>query len=424
MKFSVFFRTLAVMGAGYLLLSVAYLWVPKHQSYLVVLSAQTTTHVCDTPSPAADTDTRTSLPLGVCWDGLDTSNPPQVVLNPIWTVIVDSQPSNLTMTKTGVASPTGEYFYTGVAALPLGIHTVSMQVADQSGKTAMAVPPIQLTITKPLPVNQPPTVVVGSNTSAVVGSPITLSGVITDDGLPLTISPDGLRIPTATRIVDANLDVWTIGSGTMSQSILRNGVADNGGFGSKLLWYKNSVYALGTDAGWYQWRTTTWARLGTVDPGTTTVPPTPVYLTQSWTQTSGPDVIVFGSASAPQTTATFNTPGVYIARLTVSDGLLTAMSEVTVTATAPQMNVITAVTKTTTCNLVVTGVTPPDTQPAWTFQGLYGVTNPTNAVGRSVSAPPYIGTVSVPSGVYKVTASWTRKGVPTVMAQTQNVYCS
>ena len=58
-------------------------------------------------------------------------------------------------------------------------------------------------------------------------------------------------------------------------------------------------------------------------------------LTQSWTMASGPGNATFADASAPQTTVTFDQPGVYILRLTASDDELSAYDEVTVTVTAP-----------------------------------------------------------------------------------------
>jgi hypothetical protein len=53
-------------------------------------------------------------------------------------------------------------------------------------------------------------------------------------------------------------------------------------------------------------------------------------LTVTWTQVSGPGTVVFGDAAAVDTDATFSEAGIYVLRLTVSDGELSAMDEIEV----------------------------------------------------------------------------------------------
>ncbi len=67
--------------------------------------------------------------------------------------------------------------------------------------------------------------------------------------------------------------------------------------------------------------------------------PTGAPVTQTWTQQSGPGTVSFGSANAAVTSATFNTAGVYVLRLTASDTALSAFDEVTVNVTAAPTNV-------------------------------------------------------------------------------------
>jgi hypothetical protein len=59
--------------------------------------------------------------------------------------------------------------------------------------------------------------------------------------------------------------------------------------------------------------------------------PKPRKLTVAWTQTSGPGSTMFGNPARAVTTADFSAPGVYVLRLTASDGSLFAFDEVTVT---------------------------------------------------------------------------------------------
>jgi len=55
-------------------------------------------------------------------------------------------------------------------------------------------------------------------------------------------------------------------------------------------------------------------------------------LTYIWTTVSAPGVVTFGTANSLQTTASFALGGIYVLRLSVSDGDLTSTSDVTITA--------------------------------------------------------------------------------------------
>jgi CubicO group peptidase (beta-lactamase class C family) len=57
-------------------------------------------------------------------------------------------------------------------------------------------------------------------------------------------------------------------------------------------------------------------------------------LTTSWAKVSGAGEVTFGDASALKSTASFGSAGVYVLRLTASDGTLTASDDVQVTVTA------------------------------------------------------------------------------------------
>ena len=54
-------------------------------------------------------------------------------------------------------------------------------------------------------------------------------------------------------------------------------------------------------------------------------------LTFTWSQVSGPGVVVFGSANSVSTTAQFSVPGTYVLRLTASDSQLSSSDETTIT---------------------------------------------------------------------------------------------
>jgi uncharacterized protein YjiK len=61
--------------------------------------------------------------------------------------------------------------------------------------------------------------------------------------------------------------------------------------------------------------------------------PAPPALTATWSQVSGPSTVVFGDATAVDTTAAVRIAGTYVVRLTVSDGELTASDQATLTFT-------------------------------------------------------------------------------------------
>jgi len=66
--------------------------------------------------------------------------------------------------------------------------------------------------------------------------------------------------------------------------------------------------------------------------------PTPPNLTKQWTKVSGPGTVTFASPTAAVTTATFSLSGVYVVRLTGSDGTLSSSDTAQVTVNPAVMN--------------------------------------------------------------------------------------
>jgi hypothetical protein len=71
--------------------------------------------------------------------------------------------------------------------------------------------------------------------------------------------------------------------------------------------------------------------------------PTGSSLTTAWSAVSGPGVVTFLAPSSPVTTASFSQSGVYVLRLTASDGALSSFDELTVTVN-PAVPVISSFT--------------------------------------------------------------------------------
>ena len=102
--------------------------------------------------------------------------------------------------------------------------------------------------------------------------------------------------------------------------------------------------------------------------------PTGAAVTSTWTKSSGPGLVTFANASSPETTATFDQAGTYALRLTASDTLLTAFSEVTITVNpavvtpptnvAPTVNAGAAATITLPAGATLNGVVSDDGLPA------------------------------------------------------------
>src|SRR4029453_12682270 len=70
------------------------------------------------------------------------------------------------------------------------------------------------------------------------------------------------------------------------------------------------------------------------------LPSPPGGLTTTWSKISGREdssggTVVFGNPNAPATTATFGADGIYVLRLTVSDGAVTVSDDVTITVNPP-----------------------------------------------------------------------------------------
>jgi hypothetical protein len=63
------------------------------------------------------------------------------------------------------------------------------------------------------------------------------------------------------------------------------------------------------------------------------LPDPPGVVNATWSMTSGPGTVLFGNASAVDTTAIFSVAGTYVLRLTANDGQLNSYDEVTITAT-------------------------------------------------------------------------------------------
>ncbi len=189
------------------------------------------------------------------------------------------------------------------------------------------------------PINQPPTANAGNDQSITwPTNTLTLSGSKSDDGLPNppaattstwsktsgpgtvtfgsvnSVSSSATFSTTGTYVVrltvsDSNLTAYDEATITVSGQTNVAPTA-NAGIDQNITWPTNSVSLAGTisDDG--------------LPSGSTTC---------TWSKTSGPGTVTFGSVNAASSTATFSTTGTYVVRLTASDTALTGYDEATIT---------------------------------------------------------------------------------------------
>jgi hypothetical protein len=79
-----------------------------------------------------------------------------------------------------------------------------------------------------------------------------------------TTSVNGTK---ATTIIDAQLNIWTLGP---QGQTLRNGTQVGGGAGSTYKWQDGVVYVLGMDSSWYRWQDGKWRKGTATEPGPAT----------------------------------------------------------------------------------------------------------------------------------------------------------
>lgn len=105
--------------------------------------------------------------------------------------------------------------------------------------------------------------------AAVTYAPTTVNCVVasaapvptpTPTPTPIATSPEGTRLPPASRIVDDQGHVWTL-NGVI---VMRDNVPTTG-WGTVIAWCGGKVRILGTDSQWWTWADT-WIAAGTVDP--------------------------------------------------------------------------------------------------------------------------------------------------------------
>lgn len=196
---------------------------------------------------------------------------------------------------------------------------------------------LAVTVTAAAPTNVPPTVNAGTDGSIQFGSTATLVGSVSDDGLPGPVTTawtksSGPGIVTFGSAANATTTASFSQPGTY---VLRLFASDGQLNAQDEVTVtvqaptpnQAPIVAAGIDQTYQQGSTVTLT-------GTVTDDGPAASVTTTWSKISGPGSVAFVNANVSSTQASFSAPGVYVLRLTASDGSLTSFDEVAITIAA------------------------------------------------------------------------------------------
>ncbi|MEO0513828.1 MAG: kelch repeat-containing protein [Planctomycetota bacterium] len=255
------------------------------------------------------------------------------------TVTDDGQPTgSVTTLWTVVASPASSVVTFGdetavdtIATFDTaGVYTLRL-TADDGEFTPFD--EVMITVNEPGS-NQPPTVEAGDDQTVLLGATPTLTGSASDDGQPagtLTAAWTVVSSPTGSTVefIDANQANTAVELSDPGTYVLRL-TADDGeqtGFDNVTITVENVIDATVLTNHRINLDDTADLNARVAGPGT---------VTAAWTKLSGPGNVVFGDASAADTTATFDAVGTYVLQLTADNGSATDTALLTVTVDPAQ----------------------------------------------------------------------------------------
>lgn len=276
------------------------------------------------PVAEAGPDQTAQVGDAVTLDGSGSTDADDDLLTYSWALTVQPPDSTVTLSPVDQAQTTlipdraGEY----VAQLIVNDGTV-----DSDPNTAL----IEVSTT-----NQPPRITSTPITQATVGQPYSYPVTATDPDagdeltFALPTAPPGMTIDTARGVI-----AWTpaqVGEVNVTVRVTDcAGLFNEQSFAITVSEAPPVNQALEVKAGEDQSSTLPASAnlTGTVtDDG---LPNPPGAVTITWSKDSGPGTVTFGNANAVSTTATFGADGVYVLRLTATDGALPASDTVQVT---------------------------------------------------------------------------------------------
>jgi len=283
------------------------------------------------PVVNAGPDQTITLPAGATLNGTVTDdglpNPPATVTT-TWSTVTG--PGTVTFANPSAKATTATFSTAGTYTLRLTASDSALSAFDD----------IVVTVNPAVPVNTPPVVNAGADQTITLPAAASLSGTVTDDGLPnppATVTTIWTKVsgPGTVTFANPSAKATTATFSAAGAYTLRLTASD-----SALSAFDDVVVTVnGTapntapvvNAGADQTITLPAAASlsGTVtDDGK---PNPPATVTTTWTKVSGPGTVTFANPSAKATTVTFSTSGSYTLRLTASDSALSASDDLVVT---------------------------------------------------------------------------------------------
>ncbi len=291
------------------------------------------------PTVNAGPDQAITLPAGAVLIGSATDdglpNPPNAMTY-AWTMV--SGPATVTFGNSSALSTTATFSVAGTYTLRLTANDSALSASDDVVVTVAAEPPI----------NQAPVVGAGADQTITLPAAATLSGTVTDDGLPnppsaLTIAWTMVAGPGTVVFANPAAPATTATFSTAGTYTLELRADDSALANSDTVTItvnpaplnEAPVVSAGPD------QSITLPALANLA-GTASddgLPNPPGAMTIAWTLVSGPGTVTFANPAAATTTASFSVEGTYTLRLTANDGALGASDDVVVTVDgAPPIN--------------------------------------------------------------------------------------
>ncbi len=277
------------------------------------------------PTVNAGVDQTITLPATASLDGTVTDDSLSA-LTTVWTMT--SGPGIVTFTDASLVDTTASFDTAGDYVLRLTATDGTGSVLDE----------VAITVA-PAPIDLSPTVDAGVDQTITLPATASLDGTVTDDSLSaLTTVWTMTSGPGIVTFTDASLVDTTASFDTAGDYVLRLTATD--GTGSVLDEVAITVapapidLSPTVDAGVDQ--TITLPASATLD-GTVTDDSVSA-LTTVWSMTSGPGTVTFTDASLVDTTASFSVDGIYVLRLTATDGTGSVSDEVTITVSPNPAN--------------------------------------------------------------------------------------
>jgi subtilisin family serine protease len=287
------------------------------------------------PTVNAGNDQTITLPATASLTGAATDdglpNPPAAITT-TWSKV--SGPGTVTFGNASALSTTATFSAAGVYTLRLTASDSALSSTDD----------VVITVNPTSPVNTPPVVNAGPDQAITLPATASLSGTVTDDGLPnppaaVTTTWSKVSGPGTVTFANASAQATTATFSAAGSYMLRLTASDSALSSSDdIVVTVNPTQPVNTppvvNAGPDQAITlpASASLSGTVtDDG---LPNPPAAVTTTWSKVSGPGTVTFANASARATTATFSAAGSYTLRLTASDSALSSSDDIVVTVNA------------------------------------------------------------------------------------------